>query len=144
MSTTQETILANYSIDSLMPGMSVSCSRLITDQMVREFSELSGDSNPVHLNEEYAAGTRFKRRIAHGLMSASFFSSLFGTKMPGEGCVYASQSLRFRRPVYIGDTVEATVTVRSVDVSKKRVVFDTVCLVKNKVVIDGSAEIFVP
>lgn len=144
MSTNQEILFTNYTIDSLMPGMNVSCSRLITDQMVREFSEISGDSNPVHLDEEYAAGTRFKRKIAHGLMSASFFSSLFGTKMPGEGCVYASQSLRFRRPVYIGDTVEATVTVRSIDVAKKRVVFDTVCLVKNKVVIDGSAEIFIP
>lgn len=68
MSTNQEILFTNYTIDSLMPGMNVSCSRLITDQMVREFSEISGDSNPVHLDEEYAAGTRFKRKIAHGLI----------------------------------------------------------------------------
>ena len=77
-------------------------------------------------------------------MTASYFSALFGTKIPGEGCVYVSQSLNFKRPVYIGDTVVATVEVISVDLAKKRVFFRTTCKVKNKVVTDGEAELFVP
>jgi 3-hydroxybutyryl-CoA dehydratase len=77
-------------------------------------------------------------------MSASFFSSLFGTKIPGEGCVYVAQSLIFKRAVYLGDTVTATVIVQNIDLSKRRVFFDTICKVKNKIVIDGKAELFVP
>jgi len=78
------------------------------------------------------------------LMSASYFSALFGTKIPGEGCVYVSQSLQFKRPVYLGDTVTATVVVKAVDLKKRRVFFRTMCKVKNKIVIDGEAELFVP
>ena len=96
------------------------------------------------MDEQYAEKSRYKKRIAHGLMTASYFSALFGTKIPGEGCVYVSQSLNFKRPVYIGDTVVATVEVISVDLAKKRVFFRTTCKVKNKVVTDGEAELFVP
>ena len=110
----------------------------------KEFAGLSGDHNPVHVDEIYAENSRYKKRIAHGLISASFFSALFGTKLPGKGCVYVGQNLNFKRPVYLGDTVTATVTVSNIDVSKKRVFFDTKCTVKNKVVIDGTAEIFIP
>ena len=77
-------------------------------------------------------------------MSASFFSALFGTKIPGPGCVYVSQTLKFKRAVYIDDTVIATVTVRGVDIPKRRVFFETSCSVRNKEVISGEAEIFVP
>ena len=96
------------------------------------------------MDEVYAENSKFKKRIAHGLMSASYFSSLFGTKIPGEGCVYVAQSLRFKRPVYLGDTVTATVVVQKIDVSNNRVYFKTICRVKNKIVIDGEAEIFIP
>lgn len=98
----------------------------------------------MHLDEEYAQESRFNKRIAHGLLSASFFSAILGTQLPGRGCVYASQTLSFKRPVYIGDTVTAVVTVTSVDVERKRVIFDTKCLVSGKTVISGVAEIFIP
>lgn len=99
--------------------MSVSYSQTITDADVKAFAGISGDRNPVHLDEQYAEDSRYKKRIAHGMLSASFFSALFGTKIPGEGCVYVSQSLRFKRPVYLGDTVIATVIVTKVDLEKK-------------------------
>lgn len=134
----------SYKIEEITPGMSASMSHLITEEDVRKFADISGDHNPVHLDEEYAKQSRYGRRIAHGLFSASFFSGLFGTKLPGRGCVYAAQNLKFRRPVYIGDMVVATVTVVSVDVTKKRVLFSTVCSVNDKDVILGDAEIFIP
>lgn len=133
-----------YKIEEITPGMSASMSHLITEEDVRRFADVSGDHNPVHLDEEYAKQSRYGRRIAHGLFSASFFSGLFGTQLPGRGCVYAGQNLKFRRPVYIGDTVVATVTVVSVDVARKRVLFSTVCSVNEKEVILGDAEIFIP
>ncbi len=131
-------------VDELAIGMSASVSKTITDDDVRKFATLSGDNNPVHLDEEYARQSRYKKRIAHGLLSASFFSALFGTQLPGTGCVYVSQNLVFKRAVYLGDTVVATVTVTAVDIAAKRVSFATICTVNNKKVIDGSAEIFIP
>ncbi|MDH1211515.1 MaoC family dehydratase [Pseudomonas chengduensis] len=124
--------------------MTASYSQTITDADVKAFAGVSGDHNPVHLSEEYAKDSRFKDRIAHGLLTASFFSAIFGTKLPGEGCVYAGQNLQFKRPVYLGDTVVAKVTVTAVDVLKKRVTFETVCTVKGKPVTTGTAEIFIP
>src|SRR5690606_31930079 len=125
-------------------GMSVSYSQTITDSDIKAFAGISGDHNPIHVDEIYAAESRFKKRIAHGLMSSGFFSALFGTKLPGPGCVCVSQTLNFKRPVYINDTVTATVTVTGIDSTKRRVFFDTVCRVSSKIVIDGSAEIYVP
>lgn len=137
-------VFNKISLEEIEIGMNVSYSQTITDEDVKSFAEISGDKNPVHLDEEYAEKSRYKKRIAHGLMTASYFSALFGTKIPGEGCVYVSQSLNFKRPVYIGDMVTATVEVTSVDLVKKRVFFKTICKVKNKVVTDGEAELFVP
>jgi 3-hydroxybutyryl-CoA dehydratase len=131
-------------LEEIQIGMDVSYTHTITDSDIKNFSEASGDRNPIHLDEKYAEKSRYKKRIAHGLMTASYFSALFGTKIPGEGCVYVSQSLQFKRPVYIGDMVKATVKVTSVDLSKKRVFFSTICKVKSKIVTDGIAEIFVP
>ena len=131
-------------IDRLRVGMTESYEQTITDADIEAFAGLSGDNNPVHMSEEYAEKSRFKKRIAHGLLSASFFSALFGTKLPGYGCVYVSQSLNFRRPVYLGDTVKATIEIIKVDKSKSRVFFKTVCRARGKVVIDGEAEIFLP
>ena len=131
-------------INEIKIGMSESYSQTISEADVKAYAGISGDRNPVHMDEEYAEKSRYKKRIAHGLLSASFFSALFGTKLPGKGCVYVGQNLNFKRPVYLGDTVTATVTVSNVDLSKKRVFFDTKCTVKNKVVIDGTAEIFIP
>lgn len=131
-------------IEDIQIGMKVSYSQTITDSDIKTFAGLSGDHNPVHVDEKYAENSRFKRRIAHGLMSAGFFSQLFGTKLPGPGCVYTAQSLKFLRPVYINDTVVAMVEVIAVDIARKRVQFKTYCTVNNKMVIDGEAEIYIP
>jgi acyl dehydratase len=131
-------------LEKIEIGMSVSYSQTITDTDIKEFAGLSGDRNPVHLDENYAKSSRFKNRIAHGMMTASYFSALFGTKIPGEGCVYTYQSLNFKRPVFINDTVEAIVTVTEIDIEKRRVKFKTVCKVDNKIVTDGHAELYVP
>ena len=131
-------------IEEITVGMEISYSQTITDADVKSFAGISGDHNPIHMSDEYAQNTRFKKRMAHGLMSASFFSALFGTKIPGPGCLYVSQSLQFKRPVYLGDTVTATVIVKEVDMIKRRVFFRTVCRVKNKTVIDGEAELYIP
>ena len=131
-------------IEEIEIGMEVSYFQTITDADVKAFSGISGDKNPVHMSEEYAQKSRYKKRIAHGLMSASYFSALFGTKLPGEGCVYVAQSLRFKRAVYLGDTVTATVIVEKIDLENRRVFFKTICTVKNKIVIDGEAELYVP
>jgi len=131
-------------LEQISIGMTASYSQTVTDSDIKGFAGISGDRNPVHVDEVYAENSRYKKRIAHGLMTASYFSALFGTKIPGEGCVYVSQSLNFKRPVYIGDTVTATVVVTKVDMDKKRVFFKTTCKVKNKIVTDGDAEIFIP
>lgn len=131
-------------LEEIEIGMEVSYSQTITDADIKAFSGISGDKNPVHMDDEYAKNSRYKKRIVHGMLSSSFFSALFGTKIPGEGCVYVAQSLRFKRPVYLDDTVVASVTVTNVDLKKKRVFFQTVCKVNNKIVIDGEAELYVP
>ena len=140
----QKLALGGMQIDEICVGMSASYSQTITDADIKAFAGISGDNNPVHMSDEYAEDSRFGKRIAHGLISASFFSSLFGTRIPGPGCVYVSQQLNFKKPVYIGDTVTASITVSKLDKTKNRVFFETVCKVKGKTVIDGSAELYVP
>ncbi|EHH2485704.1 TPA: acyl dehydratase [Vibrio vulnificus] len=130
--------------EQIQIGMSVSYSQTITDADVKQFAGISGDHNPVHVDDVFAENSRYKKRIAHGLISGSFFSALFGTKLPGPGCVYVSQSFNFKRPVYLGDTVTAIATVTNIDTVKRRVFFDTVCKVRKKTVIDGVAELYVP
>ena len=131
-------------INEIEIGMSESYSQTISESDVKAYAGISGDRNPVHMDEEYAEKSRYKKRIAHGMISSSLFSALFGTKLPGPGCVYVNQSLNFKRPVYIGDTVTAIITVTKIDEIKSRVYFDTVCKVKNKTVIDGKAELYIP
>lgn len=137
-------VLTSIPIEKIQVGMRVSYSQTITDADIKAYAGLSGDHNPVHVSEEYAAESRFGRRIAHGLMSVGFFSALFGMRLPGPGCVYVSQNIQFKRPVYIDDTVKAVAEVTDVCVDKKRVFFSTTCYVKNKVVISGDAEIYIP
>ncbi|PKH01851.1 acyl dehydratase [Psychromonas sp. MB-3u-54] len=136
--------MSTLQIEEIKIGMSESYSQTITDADVKNFAGISGDKNPVHMDKEYAENSRYKKRIAHGLLSSSFFSALFGTKLPGEGCVYAAQNLQFKRPVYLDDTVQATITVIDIDLEKRRVFFDTTCFVKNKKVITGTAELYMP
>jgi 3-hydroxybutyryl-CoA dehydratase len=137
-------IKSTYSIDEIEVGMFASYSQTITDSDIKAYAGLSGDHNPVHVSDEYATQSRYRKRIAHGMISSAFFSALFGTKLPGRGCVYVSQSLFFKNPVYLGDTVLARVEVIKVDKERKRVFFDTTCLVGEKKVITGEAEIYIP
>ncbi|PUE54815.1 acyl dehydratase [Limnohabitans sp. Rim8] len=130
--------------DTLEIGMTASYSQTITDADIKSFAEISGDNNPVHIDDEFAADSQFGRRIAHGLLSSSFFSALFGTKIPGPGCVYVSQSLKFLRPIYLDDTVNASVTIKRIDKQKRRIFFNTVCTVKDKIMILGKAELYLP
>ena len=123
-------------------GMSANYFQTIKDIDIKKFAAVSNDYNPVHLDDDYALKSRFKKRIAHGLISGSFFSALFGTKIPVPGSVYVQQTFNFKKSVYLGDTVIATVT--SIDKIKRRVFFETTCKVKNKTVIDGYAELYFP
>lgn len=133
-----------YDFEELTVGQSAAVSRTVTEADILAFAGVSGDTNPVHLDAEFAASTMFEGRIAHGMLSAGYISTVFGTKLPGPGCIYLSQSLRFKAPVKIGDTVVARVTVRELNTEKRRASFDTVCTVRGKVVLDGQAEILVP
>lgn len=131
-------------IIDIVIGQSESYSQTITDADIKSFSGISGDKNPVHMDSEYAEKSRYGRRIAHGMMSVSYFSALFGMKLPGPGCVYIEQSVKFIRPVYIGDTLTATVEVERVNFEKRRIYFKTYCTVSGKKVITGNAEIYLP
>src|SRR5688572_13930368 len=133
-----------YFFEDLAVGMEASYAKKITNDDVLAFAELSGDKNPVHLDDAYAAGTMFKQRIAHGFLTASLFSTVLGTKLPGPGCIYLSQSLKFRAPVRAGETVRAEVTIKSIDRERRRCVFETVCKVGGKNVLEGEAVIMVP
>lgn len=131
------------SIDELEVGQSATYERTVGEDDIVRFAEISGDDNPVHLDEEFAAKTMFKGRIAHGMLAAAFISTTVGTKLPGYGCIYVSQTLKFRAPVRIGDTVTTTATVKAVDKDRKRVTMETICKIGNKVVVDGEAELMV-
>jgi 3-hydroxybutyryl-CoA dehydratase len=132
-----------YYLEDLSVGMTSIYAKTVTDADIVMFAGISGDTNPVHLDASFADQTAFKGRIAHGMLSASFISTVLGTRLPGPGCIYMSQSLRFRAPVKAGDTVTARVTVKAIDPEKKRVTLDTVCSVDETVVIDGEALLMV-
>ncbi len=131
-------------IEDMSVGMTATYARTVTEADIVLFCGISGDTNPVHLDHEFAKNTMFKGRIAHGMLTASFISTVLGTRLPGPGCVYVSQNLKFRAPVHIGQTVTARVTVRKVDTNRGRVTVETVCYVGDMQVIDGEAELAVP
>lgn len=135
--------LHGHYIEELEAGMTAVYAKTVTEADIALFAGVSGDTNPVHLNADFAASTMFKERIAHGMLSASFISTVFGTRLPGPGCIYLSQTLNFKAPVMIGDTVVARVTLREVNKEKKRILVDTVCTVGEKVVLDGEAKLMV-
>lgn len=136
--------LYGYFFEDLKIGMQATVSRTITETDLRNFSGVSGDTNPMHLNEEFAKQTVFGGAIVHGMLTASLISAVVGTKLPGPGCIYMSQNLRFLAPVRVGDTVYAVATVKALAPEKKHVTLDTKCYVKDTVVIDGEALIKVP
>jgi 3-hydroxybutyryl-CoA dehydratase len=135
---------AGLRIEDLAVGMSAAYARTVTEADIVLFAGISGDNNPVHMNEVYARSTMFKGRIVHGLLSASFISTVISSRLPGPGAIYLSQNLRFKAPVRAGDTVEARVTITDVMADKNRVALKTVCTVGDTVVIDGEALVLVP
>jgi 3-hydroxybutyryl-CoA dehydratase len=133
-----------YTIDQLKPGMSESFTKIVSEHDIVLFGEVSGDTNPVHFDEDFAKTTIFKGRIAHGVLTASYISTVLGMKMPGPGTIFMSLTTRFKGPVRIGDTVTATCTVRDVVPEKRRVTLDCVCKVGETVVVEGEALVMAP
>jgi 3-hydroxybutyryl-CoA dehydratase len=130
---------------SLKVGDRASRTKTITDEDVRDFARATGDTNPVHLDEAYAAGTRFGRRIAHGMLTGSLISAILGNDLPGAGTIYLGQEFKFKAPVYVGDTVTATVEVVNYREDKRIATFHTTCTNQDGVlVIDGEAVVLAP
>ncbi len=132
------------SFEDLAIGQTASLGKTITEADILMFAAVSTDTNPVHINAEVAKASIFGERIAHGMLSAGLISAVLGTRLPGPGTIYMGQSLRFRGPVKIGDTVTATVEVTALDPAKRRATLKTTCAVAGKVVIEGEAQVQVP
>ena len=126
-------------------GDSASFTKTVTDTDVYMFAGITGDFNPAHVNQVEAEKGMFGKRIAHGMLSAGFISAVLGTMLPGPGTIYMGQELRFTKPVAIGDTITATVTVAEMIIEKNRVILDTVCTNQNgEIVIKGKATVMPP
>lgn len=130
--------------DDLKEGMSAVFSKTITEADLLMFAGVSGDTNPIHLDQDFASRSMFEGRIAHGMLTASLVSTVLGTKLPGPGAIYVNQSLRFLAPVRIGDTVIARVAITQLNEERKRVTFETTCWVGDVKVLDGEATLMVP
>ncbi len=126
-------------------GDQASLTKTFSDSDVRTFAEISGDHNPIHVDAEFAATTRFERQLVHGMLTAGMISAVLGMQLPGPGCIYLKQELNFRAPVYIGDTVTATVTVTKLREDKPIITLAAVCKNQDDVeVIDGEAILVAP
>ena len=134
----------DYHFEDLAVGMAEEYSHTITDDDVAAFAALTGDTNPVHLDQEYAARTRFKAPIVHGLLTSSYISTVLGTKLPGAGAIYLSQTLKFLAPVYHGDTVIARAEIIELIAEKSRAIFKCTCRVDDRLVLEGEAMLVVP
>jgi 3-hydroxybutyryl-CoA dehydratase len=130
--------------EDLSVGLTEKLTKTVDSSDVVGFAEVTGDRNPIHLSEHFAAKTPFGTRIAHGLYTASLISAVLGTRLPGPGAVYISQTLNFRAPVKIGDTVEVTVSVAELMPEKHRARLACTCSVGDEVVLDGEAWVKVP
>jgi 3-hydroxybutyryl-CoA dehydratase len=127
-------------IEDIHVGDKAEFSKTVSESDIYQYAGVTGDFNPAHINEHYAAGTFFKTRIAHGMLSAGFISNVLGNQLPGPGAVYIRQSLNFLAPVRIGDTITATVEVTGVLIEKNRITLSTRCVNQDgTVVIDGEA-----
>lgn len=133
-----------YFFEDLEIGMEASVLRIVTQADIAGFADVTGDKNPVHLDAAYAAKTMFKGCIAHGMLTASYISAVFGMEMPGPGVIYISQTLNFRAPVRPGDTVLTKVKVVELFAAKRRARFECLCTVDGKTVLEGEAILMVP
>lgn len=132
--------MKSRTINEINIGDEASIKKTITEADVYAFAGVTGDMNPVHLNDEYARGTIFGRRIAHGVLCIGLISNVVGNQLPGPGCIYTKQRCKFIKPVYLGDTITATVKVIEKDIQKNRVLLRTFCTNQNgEVTLDGEA-----
>lgn len=131
-------------IEDLVVGQSASLSKTVNEADVAGFAEITGDFNPVHVDEDYARGTIFKGRIAHGMLTAGVLSAVLGTELPGPGAIYMSQNMKFRAPVMLGDTIVASVVIEEIIMNKKQVRLSCQCHVGDTLVLDGEARLMVP
>jgi len=136
--------IRTFTFEELSLGMRETLLRTVMETTVTQFAAVSGDINPIHLSDDYAAQTRFGQRIAHGMFTASLISAVIGTRLPGPGAVYLSQTLRFLAPVKIGDVVAAVVQVAEMVEKGRRVRLECQCLVDGKPVLVGEAWVMVP
>ena len=137
-------VRAGRYFEDLEVGMAASYKRIVGAEDIQAYALVTGDDNPMHLDEAYAAATMFKGRIAHGMLTAGYLSTIFGTQLPGPGCIYVSQTLNFRAPVRIGDEVTASVTINELLPARKRAIFACDCSVAGKTVLQGEAVLMVP
>lgn len=133
-----------YYLEDLSVGMEAIFAKTLTEADVLMFAAASGDTNPLHLNAEFAEQTRFKKRIVHGMLTTSLWSTLVGTKLPGPGSAYMGQEINFLKPVHIGDTVTAKLTVTKIDVDKQRVFLLAEAFVCGTRVAFGQTKVWVP
>ena len=132
-------------IDRLQLDQTHEYSVTITEEMIERFALATGDDNPIHMNEEYARGTIFKARVAHGMLSAGILSGVLGTRFPGVGTVYLSQTLKFLKPVFIGDEITLRLRVLELFEEKNRVRLETVCTnQKGETILTGEALVMPP
>jgi 3-hydroxybutyryl-CoA dehydratase len=137
-------VLRTLFFEDLAVGMTETFSKTVSSSDVIGFAEVTGDRNPIHLSEHFAAKTTFGTRIAHGLYTASLISAVLGTRLPGPGAIYISQSLNFRAPVKIGDTVQVMVAVAELVPDRRRARLTCICKVGDEIVLDGEALVKVP
>ena len=135
--------LHGFYVEDLKLGQEAFLSKTITEADIVNFSGVTGDTNPVHLSDEFAKKTIFKKKVAHGFLTASFISTLIATKLPGPGSIYLGQSLKFLAPVFVGDTLTVKVKIKNIDLETKKVLILTECFKLDKKVLTGEAEILV-
>jgi len=136
--------LHGHYLEDLEVGMSAVVSKTVTEADVLLFSAVSGDDNPLHMNREFAERTRFEQRIVHGMLTTSLWSTLVGTRLPGPGCAYMGQEIIFLKPVHIGDTIVARLTVSKIDADRQRVYLNATAMVGDALVANGEARTWVP
>ncbi len=136
--------MTGLTIEEIQLGQTASFTKTVSEYDVYSFAGITGDFNPVHINAPYAEGTMFGGRIAHGILCAGFISTVLGTSLPGPGAIYVSQSLSFKRPVRIGDTVTAIVEAAEIDVTRNRVRFTTRCVNQNGEVVAEGESLLMP
>lgn len=136
--------MKSIKINEMKIGQVAEIFRIFSGQDIDLFSEISGDINPVHLNDEFAKTTIFGARIVHGALLSSIFSTIFANTLPGPGCIYLKSENKFLKPVYLNEPVNFRVEITDILVEKKRVIFKTVAMFRNQECIIGTAELYIP